>query len=89
MKEKHVSESEAQKCIRTIINKCWKELNKEWIKALKYEEMLKMVVINLPRVAHLFYRQSNDENVGELNLEKMKDNVTSLFLEPITLKEDD
>ncbi|KAH0468475.1 hypothetical protein IEQ34_003508 [Dendrobium chrysotoxum] len=25
-----------------------------------------MVAINLPRVAHLFYLQSNDENVGEL-----------------------
>ncbi|KAL0925858.1 hypothetical protein M5K25_004229 [Dendrobium thyrsiflorum] len=87
MKEKHVSELEAQKCIRNIINKCWKELNREWIKASRYEETFKMVAINLPRVAHLFYLQSNDENVGELNLEKMNENVISLFLEPITLKE--
>ncbi|KAI0524925.1 hypothetical protein KFK09_004315 [Dendrobium nobile] len=87
MKEKHVSELEAQKCMKSIINKCWKELNREWIKASRYEEPFKMVAINLPRVAHLFYLQSNDENVGELNLEKMNDYVISLFLKPITLKE--
>ncbi|KAL0925866.1 hypothetical protein M5K25_004240 [Dendrobium thyrsiflorum] len=87
MKEKHVSELEAHKCIRNIINKCCKELNREWIKASRYEETFKMVAINLSRVAHLFYLQSNDENVGELNLEKMNENVISLFLEPITLKE--
>ncbi|XP_028550893.1 terpene synthase 10-like isoform X1 [Dendrobium catenatum] len=87
MKEKHVSELEAQKCMKSIINKCWKELNREWIKASRYEETFKMVAINLPRVAHLFYLQSNDENVVELNLEKMNDYVISLFFKPITLKE--
>ncbi|XP_020672567.2 terpene synthase 10-like [Dendrobium catenatum] len=89
MKEKHVSELEAQEFIRNIINKYWKELNREWIKGLSYEETFKMVAINLPRAAHLFYLQSNGENIGELNIDKMKDNVISLLLEPITFNEGD
>ncbi|KAH0467958.1 hypothetical protein IEQ34_002991 [Dendrobium chrysotoxum] len=89
MKEKHVSELEAQEFIRNIINKYWKELNREWIKGLRYEETFKMVAINLPRAAHLFYLQSNGGNMGELNTEKMKDNVISLLLEPITFNEGD
>ncbi|KAL0925868.1 hypothetical protein M5K25_004242 [Dendrobium thyrsiflorum] len=89
MKEKHVSELEAQEFIRNTINKYWKELNREWIKGLRYEETFKMVAINLPRAAHLIYLQSNGGNIGELNMEKMKDNVISLLLERITFNEGD
>nr|QYM90043.1 terpene synthase [Phalaenopsis bellina] len=87
MNERHVSESEAEECINNIIDKCWKELNREWMRSSEYEELFRAVAINLPRVAHLMYLQSNDGNVGELNLEKMKDNVISLLLEPITFRE--
>ncbi|KAL0925860.1 hypothetical protein M5K25_004232 [Dendrobium thyrsiflorum] len=87
MKENHVSELVAQECIRNIIKKYWKELNREWIKGSRYEETFKTVAINIPRVGHLFYLQSNDGNIGELNVEEMKDNTISLLLEPITFKQ--
>ncbi|KAH0468478.1 hypothetical protein IEQ34_003511 [Dendrobium chrysotoxum] len=35
MNEKHVSELEAHKCLKNIINKCWRELNREWIRDMK------------------------------------------------------
>ncbi|KAL0925855.1 hypothetical protein M5K25_004226 [Dendrobium thyrsiflorum] len=87
MKENHVSELVAQECIRNIIKKYWKELNREWIKGTRYEETFKTVAINIPRAGHLFYLQSNDGNIGELNVEEMKDNAISLLLEPITSKQ--
>lgn len=82
-----VSESETHECLKNMINKCWKELNREWIKGSIYEETFKMVVINLPRVAHLLYLQSSDGSSRELNLEKIADSVISLLFEPITFKE--
>ncbi|KAL0925865.1 hypothetical protein M5K25_004239 [Dendrobium thyrsiflorum] len=87
MKENHVSELVAQECIRNIIKKYWKELYREWIKGSRYEQTFKTVAINIPRTGHLFYLQSNDGNIGELNVEETKDNTISLLLEPITFKQ--
>ncbi|XP_028550892.1 terpene synthase 10-like [Dendrobium catenatum] len=87
MKENHVSELVAQECIRNIINKNWKELNREWIKGSIYDETFKTVAINIPRAGHLMYLQSNDGNIGELNVEEMKENIISLLIEPITFKQ--
>ncbi|KAH0467953.1 hypothetical protein IEQ34_002986 [Dendrobium chrysotoxum] len=88
MKENHVSELVAQECIWNIIKKYWKELNREWINGSRYEETFRTFAINVPRAGHLMYLQSNDGNIGELNVEEMKENIFSLLLEPITLKQD-
>ncbi|KAH0467957.1 hypothetical protein IEQ34_002990 [Dendrobium chrysotoxum] len=89
MKENHVSELVAQECIWNIIKKYWKELNREWIKGSRFEETFRMFAINVPRAGHLMYLQSNDGNIGVLNVEEMKGNIISLLLEPISLKQEE
>ncbi|URD96104.1 Myrcene synthase, chloroplastic [Musa troglodytarum] len=82
MHESGVSEDAAREHIRRLIRGNWKAINGDRSFTSRFEENLKMIAINIPRMAQCVYQYG--DGYGKPN-GIIEDRIRSLLIEPILL----
>ncbi|CAL9072972.1 unnamed protein product, partial [Musa acuminata var. zebrina] len=82
MHESGLSEYAAREHIRRLIRGNWRAINGDRSFTSRFEENLKMIAINIPRMAHCMYQYGDGYGKPDGVIE---DRIGSLFIEPILL----
>lgn len=83
MKQYSVSEQLAYHELNKQVEKAWKDINQEFLRPTAIPMPLLTRVLNFARTGDFMYKGREDifTNVGEV----MKDNVASLFIDPVPM----
>ncbi|XP_020205948.1 probable sesquiterpene synthase [Cajanus cajan] len=84
MNQYGISEVEAYKLIRKDIEDCWKVINEEYFNSYNIPKSVLDCVANFARMSEFSYENRQDKFT---NGELLKDDVSSLLLNPISLEE--
>jgi len=84
MRETGVSEEVAEKHIRNMIDRTWKNMNEERVVDSPFGEGLVVTAINLARIAQCTYQYGDGHGAPDA---RAKNRVLSLIIEPILLDE--
>ena len=82
MHETGVSEDAARRHIRGLIKGNWRAINGDRSFTSRFEENLKMMAINIPRMAQCMYHYGDGHGKSDQVIE---DHIRSLIIEPILL----
>ena len=82
MHENGVSEDAAREHIRQLIRGNWRAINGDRSFTSCFEENLKMIAINIPRMAHCMYQYGDGYGKPDGVIE---DRIRSLLIEPILM----
>ncbi|XP_065002377.1 monoterpene synthase 8, chloroplastic [Musa acuminata AAA Group] len=82
MHESGVSEDAAREHIRRLIRGNWRAINGDRSFTSRFEENLKMIAINIPRMAHCMYQYGDGYGKPDGVIE---DRMRSLLIEPILM----
>ncbi|KAF8411659.1 hypothetical protein HHK36_004217 [Tetracentron sinense] len=84
MHESGVSEKIALEHIKHLIAELWKKMNKDRVSS-RFPQLFTSFAINIPRAAQCIYQYGDGYGVPDIDT---KEQVLSLFIEPIPLIED-
>ncbi|KAG2709342.1 hypothetical protein I3843_05G213000 [Carya illinoinensis] len=82
MNDTGISEEDAQKYIRSLINATWKKFNKERTVTSPFSKMYIEIAMNLARMAQCMYQYGDGHGSAEY---ETKDRVLALLIHPIPL----
>nr|AGW18154.1 terpene synthase 1 [Copaifera officinalis]AGW18159.1 terpene synthase 1 [Copaifera langsdorffii] len=83
MRQYEVSEEEAYKILLKEIENAWKDLNEEYMKPNGVPKVVLKCVLNFSRVIEFLYGHFVDKYT---NAEMLKDQIASLFVDPIAIE---
>ncbi|KAJ4825039.1 hypothetical protein Tsubulata_009703, partial [Turnera subulata] len=81
MKENGVSQEEATKALQEMVTGAWKDSNEGMMRPIPVPFTIILRVVNLARIADVVYKDGD----GYTNPVLLKDYITALFIDPITL----
>ncbi|RVW33173.1 Valencene synthase [Vitis vinifera] len=83
MKQNSVSEQLAYRELNKQVEKAWKDINQEFLRPTAIPMHLLTRVLNFARTGEFMYKVREDRftNVGEV----LKDNIASLFIDPVSI----
>ncbi|KAJ6837877.1 (-)-germacrene D synthase-like [Iris pallida] len=80
MRDEGIMEQEAVVKLKSMVEKAWKDINKEWLNPLPSRKHLNLLALNYTRMVEVIYKHGNSytNDVGH-----MKENITLLLVHPI------
>lgn len=81
MKQYGVTEQEAVKELRNIVEEAWKDLNEEMLRPTTFPRPLMTRILNLSRVIEVFYRHGEDDY--SIVSQNMQEKVKLVLIDPV------
>ncbi|KAJ6835534.1 (-)-germacrene D synthase-like [Iris pallida] len=80
MRDEGITEQEAVAKLKSMAEKAWKDINKEWLSSLPSRKHLNLLALNYTRTAEVIYEHEDSYTNPEGH---MKENITLLLIHPI------
>ncbi|KAJ6822070.1 (-)-germacrene D synthase-like [Iris pallida] len=80
MRDEGITEQEAVAKLKSMVDKAWKDINKEWLSSLPSRKHLNLLALNYTRMVEVIYKHEDSYTNPDGH---MKDNVTLLLVHPM------
>ncbi|KAJ6837876.1 (-)-germacrene D synthase-like [Iris pallida] len=80
MRDEGITEQEAVAKLKSMVDKAWKDINKEWLSSLPSRKHLNLLALNYNRMAEVIYKHEDSYTNPDGH---MKENITLLLVHPM------